>query len=424
MESSGPLNFGQHHHVGQDPSRSQKWRSWLYIGLMIFAAATAGWVIWWAAEVTTSQQVQLAEASDSASRVAVAPAPAKATEAPHITTEVVVTGRENVWDVGFLPDKTMLFTERKGVLTVVKDGQTHELAKINDVRAVGEGGLMGLAVDPKFSENRYIYTCLNTTHGDIRVLRWKVSADATTLEDRTDVITGIPQNSSGRHSGCRLSFGPDDYLWVVTGDSAQNDTIPQNPKSLGGKVLRVDREGKAAASGNLGGNFDSRIFSYGHRNLQGIAFFAKPVNGVLGLTVEHGSYQDDEVNVLTTGNFGWSPGVGYNELGIPMTDKARFPEAIDAAWSSGNPTIAPSGATILKGKQWKLWEGWLAMAVLKGAQLRLLEFTDKNAFVRDEILFKNEFGRLRTAVLGPDNVLYLTTDNGKNSDKIIRVIPN
>lgn len=417
MESSGgSSNFGQQHHTGQNQPGGPAWKSWLYIGLMIVAAGVAGWVIWWAAEVTTSQQVQLAESSN------VTVAPARATVAPQLTTETVVSGRDHVWDAGFLPDRTVVFTERKGTITALKDGQAHELAKISDVKAVGEGGLTGLAIDPKFAENRYIYICLNTTHGDIRVLRWKVNADATALEGRADIITGIPQSSGGRHSGCRVAIGPDDYLWVATGDSAQNDSIPQSPTSLGGKVLHVDREGKAAP-GNLGGNFDPRVFSYGHRNLQGIAFFQKPVNGVLGVTVEHGSYEQDEVNALSTGNFGWSPGVDYNELGIPMTDKTRFPTAIDAMWSSGNPAIAPSGATFLKGKQWKLWEGYLAMAVLKDKQLRLLQFDDKNTFVREETLFKGEFGRLRSAVLGPDNSLYLTTDNGQNSDKIIRVIP-
>lgn len=405
-----PHQPGQHT-VGADNPNKESWKSWLYIGILIFAAAVAAYVIWWAAEQTTSQLV-VVETSKTT------PTKQIATEPPKIATQVVADGLQHVWGVEFLPTNEMIFTERNGRVSAFINGQVRQLATISDVKVNGEGGLLGLAVDPDFKNNRYIYTCFNTA-SDIKVARFKINADITGLGDRKDIITGIQSNPSGRHSGCRVAFGLDGYLWVGTGDAAINDTNPQSPTSLAGKILRVDRDGNAA-SGNLGGDFDPRIFSYGHRNTQGLAFFAKPINGVQGVSVEHGSYVDDEINPLLPGNFGWSPGAGYNEMGVPMTDKTRFPDAIDSIWSSGKSTIATSGAAILKGDNWKLWEGAVAVSVLKDKHLRIFQMDDKLRLVKQDELFNGEFGRLRAATMGPDNALYISSSNDTN-DKIIKV---
>jgi aldose sugar dehydrogenase len=296
---------------------------------------------------------------------------------------------------------------------------------------------MGLAIDPQFASNRYIYTCLASTLGgpqnDVRVARWRVDARYTTLTNRTDIITGAPVNTLGelgRHSGCRPRFGPDGYLWIGTGDAATG-TVPQDLGSLGGKVLRVDRNG-AAAPGNLGGSSDPRIYSYGHRNVQGIAF--RSTDG-LGVSLEHGPDRDDELNALVKGNFGWDPvlaggGTAYNEA-VPMTDFNKFPSAIGALWSSGSPTVAPSGATFLSGSQWKAWNGALAIAELKGQRL-LVFLLDSLGHVRDVGVAVDQGrvhnplddqGRLRSAVEGPDGNLYVTTDNGGGVDKILKLVP-
>lgn len=402
------------HGVGSDNPNKEKRKSWIYIGLLIALAWVFAIIAWWAASrtrvetaveetvpVTTEQQV------------------AKSTDSPKLATEVLVNGKDNIWDIDFLSANEMIFTERNGTVSAKVGDNIRSLVKISDVAVRGEGGLMGLAVDPDFSNNRYIYTCFNSTSGDVRVVRWKVNAGVTALEDQNAILTGMPANLSGRHSGCQLAFGPDGYLWVGSGDSAQNDFIPQSPTSLGGKILRIDRGGKAAP-GNLGGDFDPRIFSYGHRNTQGLAFFDMPIKDVLGVSIEHGSYQDDELNPLKPGNFGWSPGVNYNELGVPMTDKSRFPDAVDSIWSSGEPTIAPSGAAVLKGKNWKAWEGFVVTAVLKAKHLRLFEINADLKLIKQIEMFKDEFGRLRAATLGPDGALYVSTDNGSD-DKIIKI---
>lgn len=395
--------------------QSAAWRSWLYIGVIVVVAATAALGVWWVAQQTIDQTVHVAENQPQAI------IPTKDTATPQLATEVVVSGRDHVWEVAFLPTKEMLFTERKGVVSIVKDGNVSSLITIGDIAAKGEGGLMGLAVDPMFADNHFIYTCFNSTAKDVRVVRWQLKADLSGSDGSTSIITGIPANTSGRHSGCRLAFGPDSYLWVGTGDTAQGDTAIQ-PKSLGGKILRVDRDGKAAPD-NVGGNYDSRIYSYGHRNVQGLAIFAVPKGSVLGVNVEHGSTVDDEVNPLTKGNFGWAPAPsGYNESGVPMTDKTRFPDAVEAMWSSGKPTQAPSGAAMLSGRQWKAWDGALAVAVLKDKHLKILQIADDLKITKEEKVLVGTFGRIRAAVQGPDGNLYISTDNG--DDKIICLKPN
>jgi glucose/arabinose dehydrogenase len=339
-----------------------------------------------------------------------------------------VGGLDHPWDLGFAPDGTMLYTERAGRIGAVVDGAKRVLASPADLFAAEETGMLGLAIDPAFSSNRYLYTCFASTRpggvGDVRVVRWTVDAGYTALTDRTDIVTGLPVNASGRrgrHSGCRPRFGPDGYLWVGTGD-AGTGTNAQDPRSLGGKVLRVDRTG-AAAPGNLEGEFDPRIYSTGHRNVQGLAF--RSSDG-LGVSLEHGPDRDDELNRLVTGNFGWDPvpvggGSGYDESG-PMTDIQKFPSAIGAMWSSGSPTVAPSGATFLSGARWRAWNGGVAVTMLKG-QVLYVFVIDGAGRPQDGGAGLRGYGRLRSAVQGPDGDLYVSTDNGGGNDRILRVVP-
>ncbi len=341
---------------------------------------------------------------------------------PDLREEIVLDGLTHVWDIGFLPDGTALFTERSGIISKLADGKKETIHTLPDVYARGEGGLLGLAIDPVFSENRFIYACY-ATEKDVRVSRWRVSEQISELTEKTDIVTGIPVNTTfypGRHSGCRLRFGADKFLWIGTGDAADG-TNPQDPKSLGGKILRVDRTGKAA-SGNLGGDFDARIYSYGHRNVQGLAMYEQARNGSYGFSVEHGPDKDDEINPLNSGNMGWNPVPLYNEL-VPMTDKEEYPLAIDPIWVSGKSTIAPSGMTFIRGNKWRDLDGRLAVAVLKNKHVRILKLGNNNDVVSQELLFTNKYGRIRSVVMGPNQALYLTTDNGEGQDKIIKVSP-
>ncbi|MBN2622423.1 MAG: PQQ-dependent sugar dehydrogenase [Acidimicrobiales bacterium] len=337
---------------------------------------------------------------------------------PEITVTTVLSGLSRPWDIAFAPGGDMFFTERVGRINVRTDGQHRVLATPTDAVAIGEGGMMGIALDPEYGANRRVYTCfLSNASGalDVRIARWRVNGARTALTHRTDILTGIPAHPTGRHSGCRIRFGPDGMLWVGTGDAAVG-TNPQDPTSLGGKVLRITTDG-AGAPGNAGPPFRAEIYTYGHRNVQGVTFAADGTP----YSVEHGPDRDDEVNLLVrAGNYGWDPVPGYDES-VPMTDLAEFPDAREAVWSSGAPTIAPSGGVILSGEQWKGWDEALAMAVLKGRQLRVLGLTDEGTAVEQEWTTITDRGRLRVAVQGPDGDLYIATDASPGS--ILRVAP-
>lgn len=388
-------------------------RSVIYIAIILVVAMGAGLTVWYVARNTILNGVQSVESTSQL--------PTKSTVTPRLDVKTVITGREHVWDISFLPSGELMFTERNGTLSLMSsDGAIRKVAQITDVHAKGEGGLMGLAVDPQFTENRYIFTCFNTK-SDVRVVRWKVNTAQDKLEDRKDIITGMP-TSGGRHSGCRVAFAPDGYLWVATGDAALGGTA-QDPKSLGGKILRVDRDGKAAKEGNMPQPFDARVFSYGHRNTQGMAFFPVARAGVIGFSAEHGPTTDDEVNFLKPGNFGWAATPPYNE-NVPMTDKTKFPDAVDALWSSGAPAQAPSGLEIILGPQWKSWDGAVAVAMLRAKHLKILVLDEKNKVISEEQIVKGEFGRLRAVTQGPDGNVYIGTDNGSGNDVIIKITPS
>lgn len=346
--------------------------------------------------------------------------------APTLAVSTVLSGLHRPWDLAFTPGGGMLFSERPGPIRfrVASSGAVRTLADPSDAVESGEGGMMGVAVDPNFTANRRIYTCfLSNKSGslDVRLVRWRMNDAVTGLTDRADIVTGIPV-SSGRHSGCRPRFGPDGRIWMGTGDAAM-PTVPQSPSSLGGKVLRIDTNGNGVP-GNASGPFDPRIYTYGHRNVQGIAFSP----GGKAYSIEHGTGRDDEVNRLFAGaNYGWDPrplsGPLFYDESRPMTDTTRHPGASTAVWSSGNPTIAPSGGTFLSGPRWKGWDRSLAMAVLKDHHLRVLRFTTSGNAVDTQFVRITDRGRLRVAVLNPlNNDLYIATDADPGS--ILRVIPS
>ncbi len=334
----------------------------------------------------------------------------------------VISGLDKPWDIAWLPNGTVLVTERPGWLNVYVDGidQAPFVIEPNDLVAVGEGGMLGLEVDPDFENNGYVYVCFCSNAGganpeyvpDVRLVRYQLSTpNGDSVIGRDDIVTDMPY-STGRHSGCRPRFGPDGYLWVGTGDAAIG-TTPQDPNSLGGKVLRIDRDGNAAPDNSSG----LRWFSNGHRNIQGMAFRAADD---LGMSAEHGPDTDDEINPLIEGNFGWDPVPGYNES-VPMTDP-DIPNVVEAAFSTGRPTLAYSGCEFIEGAQWANWDGALAVATLKAEHLHIY-FVDADGNATDGGRFIENEGRLRSPRMGPDGLLYVTTDGGGSSGEVLRVSP-
>ena len=333
-----------------------------------------------------------------------------------------ISGLERPWDIAWLPNGTVLVTERPGRLNIYVNGVDAQPFTVapNDVVANGEGGMLGLEVDPDFAANGYIYVCMASDMDgatDVRLVRFTLETpNGDGVVGRTDIVKGMPY-SSGRHSGCRPRFGPNGYLWMGTGDAAIADT-PQNDDSLGGKVLRIDRD-VAAAPGNAGGY---RWFSKGHRNVQGVAFRSADD---LGVSAEHGPSIDDEINLLAPGNFGWDPGPGYAES-VPMTDLVKFPNAVEAIWSTGSPTLALSGATFIEGNPWGNWDGVLAVAALRHEHLHIY-FVTSQGEVTDDFRVIEDRGRLRSPRQGPDGLLYITddipNDGGSPRGNVLRVTP-
>ena len=358
---------------------------------------------------------------------------------PELRVSTVVGGLAHPWDLGFLPDGRILVTERGGGLKLLSGGNagataTPVDADFGDLLARGEGGLMGMVVHPDFAQTRRFTTCQTHTQGgvpvDVRLVTWELAADGSSATRRTDpLVGGLPVNPSGRHSGCRPTIAADGALLVGTGDTARGN-LSQDLTSLGGKTLRVD----LATGGPLPGNpfldapdpAQRLIWTYGHRNVQGLAI--QPGTGQ-PYSAEHGPTTDDEVNRLRAGgNYGWDPSqggtVGGYDESVPMTDLARFPDAVPAAWSSGSPVEAGSGAAFVSGPQWGALDGALAVAALRGEKLLLMTIGGDGAVAAVGVpaQLDGPFGRLRAVRTGPDGALYVTTSNGSD-DKVLRVDP-
>ncbi len=330
------------------------------------------------------------------------------------------------WDVQQLPGKRLLITERSTPrLLLWRHGRLRKVTfPRRHVWVAGETGLMSLAVDPEFSGNRRIYTCQgHRAHGhhDIRVIAWRLNKRWTRVKRVRTLLTGLP-TTAGRHGGCRLLIARNGALLVGTGD-AMTGTNPRNLNSLGGKVLRLDRDTGRPWPDNPWANAANHhrryVLTFGHRNVQGLA---ERADGTLW-SVEHGSYRDDEVNRLAAGgDYGWNPVPGYNES-VPMTDQSLPGTQIAARWRSGRPTIATSGAAWVKGARWGALNGTLAVAALKGSRLVFIRFDEAGRLVSTRSpAITHRFGRLRSVTRARNGDLLVTTSNGTR-DAVLRVAP-
>ena len=334
---------------------------------------------------------------------------------PAIRDEVVQSGLSLPWDVAFLPDGRMLVAERVGNLLVFESGEPNARRVANHavpgIRAQGESGLMGLAVDPDFARNGFIYACASRTDQGQwlnQILRFRLESSTMTLDG---YVIRDGMRAATIHDGCRLVFGPDGKLWATMGESGQA-RLAQDPNSLNGKVLRVNSDGSIPSDNPIlqGAAARTAAYSFGHRNPQGLAF--QPGTGAL-FEIEHGEDEHDEINLLRAGgNYGWpqQQGPGGGPRGY-----------VDPLWSSGPAgTLATSGGTFVTGAQWGLWSGSLFVAQLKEADLR--RFTiDGAAATNREVLVDRKYGRLRSPVLAPNGALYVTTSNGAG-DRVIRLV--
>ncbi len=386
-----------------------------------------------------------------------------------LTHTEVLGGLDSPWDMAFLEDGTMFFTEKcKGLSVRMPDGTVNPLlgmaesgdsypAAGDDLFCEGQAGMMGVAVDPDFADNRTIFvysTSKMSQPPTNRLMRLSVNGDFTGVADRTDIVDDVPYKEfatdhpfggPGAHNGGRVRFGPEGHLFLTTGDN-HNSALPQSPTMMGSKVLRMDRDGNAAADNGAPEGFDPRTYTYGHRNVQGIAFHPETGQPVVA---EHGPWHSDEITVLMPGgNGGWDPRpnmagrgdcpdnyCGYmpNQMEgmnaferaafMPMTDLATYPDAMQPIWNNHGLSQGTSSAAFLVGEQWGEWEGNLVVGVMGigfggtpiGQRIDVIELAEDGQSVVDvtEMTLPMLAGRFRSLVLGPDGNLYAAVDEGE-----------
>lgn len=338
-----------------------------------------------------------------------------------LRVETFVSGLEVPWSLAFTSPTRLLVTERPGRVRVAENGVLREkpLAVIADVEARGESGLMGIALAPDYPRSRRLYLAYayDAPKGsEVRVVRFRDDGDS--LSERTAIVEGIP--AARNHAGCRIRFGPDGKLYVTTGD-ATNREIAQDPKSLGGKTLRLNPDGTIPSDNPFPG---SLVYSLGHRNAQGLDW--DPRSG-LQLQTEHGPSGfdgpggGDEVNIVEAGkNYGW-----------PIVHHRQSRAGLVSPLLEYTPAVAPAGGSFARGDLLPSFKGDFFFATLRGEKLIRVRLDPANPrrVAETEELLADVFGRLRDVVSGPDGALYVSTSNrdGRGrprpgDDRILRVV--
>ncbi|HME86946.1 MAG TPA: PQQ-dependent sugar dehydrogenase [Candidatus Nanoarchaeia archaeon] len=303
---------------------------------------------------------------------------------------VVIQDLDTVWSIAFLPNGNMLFTERPGRLHFF-DGTDHIIAEIN-VSEVSESGLMGLAVDPEYESNHFIYLYYTHEENENRIARFTLENNR--LLNEVILIDNIL--AARFHDGGRLAFGPDGKLYATTGDATIPSTA-QDLTSLSGKILRMNKDGSIPEDNP----FQSYVWSYGHRNPQGIVW-----NNDVMYASEHGPSANDEINIIEKGNnYGWPS---------ECSDDEKYTQPIRCFTEF---TLAPGGIAVN--------DNILYVAGLRSTQLRKLTL-DGRKILKEEVIIDN-IGRIRD-VVRHDGYLYIGTSNNDgrglphpHDDKIIRV---
>ena len=350
-----------------------------------------------------------------------------------VATEVLVENLEIPWDLSFAPNGELFITERVGRIKVFDGGEVRAVTRPADAIDAGsldpgsdesswwveggEGGTLGVAVHPAYPDPPVVYVYYTYEDGDDRYNRVAyvdVSADDPSATETT-IVDEIPADSY--HNGGRLTFGPENYLWVSTGDAGEKP-LAADPESVAGKILRVTPDGDAAPKNPAVG--DPRVFSYGHRNPQGVTFLPDGTPVV----DEHGPGGHDEVNVLMPGeNYGWPA----------VRDEEEYPGSgvEPPVANTGSDTWAPSGSVFYTGDALPQWRNRLVLGALGGQHVNVVtlsqpnrdlppadrgrrfndDFYDDRYTATSHKTFEDELGRVRHVEQGPDGSLYAVTCN-------------
>jgi len=325
------------------------------------------------------------------------------------------------WSIVFTDPDRILITERNGKLRIIQDGILSEkpLKVFEEVSSNGEEGLMGLALDPDYKDNKFIY--LSYAYGgsdkmSVKVVRYKDEGDR--LSDEKTIMDGLP--AERYHAGCRLSFGPDGKLYITTGDAGERK-LAQDINTLYGKILRINPDGTIPADNPFP---DSPVWSYGHRNPQGIDWY--PGTDILYST-EHGPSGfdgpggGDEVNIIVKGgNYGW-----------PVVSHKESKEGMISPVLEFTPAIAPASGMFYRSDSIPQFKNNYFFGCLRGSGIIRVEIdkNDPSRIISNEMLAEVNFGRIRDITQGPDGAIYFSTSNrdGRGSiregdDKIYKII--
>jgi len=320
----------------------------------------------------------------------------------------VTEGLEFPWGLAFLPDGRMLVTERVGRLRIVEASgalREHPVRGVPGVDATDQGGLLDIALHPRFRDNRLLYlsySALGEGGRGTEVLRARLGDGA--LENVEVIFRLEPKSPPAAHYGSRLAFDADGFLYITLGDR-KAAARAQSLDDHAGKIIRLHDDGRAPADNPFGNPAKHGIFTLGHRNVQGAA--RHPVSGRIWI-VEHGEDENDRLIVLANGgNYGWPHGRPTAAGVAPSVH----------AWT---PTIAPSGLTFYSGEKFPKWKGDAFLGSLKDRMLVRLKL-EGDRVVGEEHLLKGMLGRIRDVRTGPDGFLYLLVDD--RNGKLVRLEP-
>lgn len=346
------------------------------------------------------------------------------TEAMSVRLDTIVRDLSIPWGMTFLPNGDVLFTEREGELYRITEGGTpQKVSGLPEILAMGQGGLLDVALHPQFGENSWIYLSYSKpkkekeeTLGTTAVMRAKLNG--TQLSEQEVIFEALPYSKTRHHYGSRLAFDPDGFLFITVGDRGNRDNNPQNLDNHCGKIHRVYDDGRIPRDNPFVGQSGAMgsIYSYGHRNPQGLALH--PETGMMWDN-EHGPRGGDEVNLIEKGkNYGWpviSYGINYN--GTTFTNKTEEEglEQPDLYWV---PSIAPSGSTFVTGDRYPAWKGDLLAGSLRFKYLNRC-IMENGKIVGEEKLLKN-IGRVRDIKMGQDGYIYISVEK---PGFIFRVVP-